>query len=176
MKVLRAIKTMRAVRQFINKNVDDEVIVQILEAGRWAGSGKNVQPWRFVILKDRRTMERLAECGKYASHLREAAFAIVLVSPPVPRVEFDCGRAAQNMMLAAWSFGVGSCLASMHEENEAKGVLDIPIRMKLQQVIAFGYPRLDVTPTIEGKPLRQVLVSVGRKPLSEMVCYEKWRD
>jgi nitroreductase len=165
---------MRAVRQFIAKKVGDEIITQVLEAGRWAGSAKNVQPWKFIVVKDRKTLRRLAHCGRYASHLREAAFAIVIVSEPAPIAEFDSGRAAQNMMLAAWSLGVGSCIATMHQKDDAKKVLGMPNNKKLHQAISFGYPDVSVTPTIEGKPPRDVLASMGRKPLSEIARYEHW--
>ncbi len=172
MEVYAAIKTIRAVRQFEQKEVSGEIKKRILEAGRWAGSSKNTQPWHFIVLSKRETLNRLAECGYYASHLREAAFAITVVSEP--RSDFDCGRAIQNMMLAAWGHGVGSCIASMHRETGAKRVLGIPGNLKLQQVISFGYPSLGVTPTIEGKPLRDVLPSLGRKPLSQLVHHDKW--
>jgi nitroreductase len=76
------------------------------------------------------------------------------------------------MMLAAWGEGVGSCIASMHRDADAKGVLGIPDRLKLQQVVAFGYPRPNVVPTIEGKPLKDVLASTGRKPLQDIVYNE----
>jgi len=173
-KVFRAIRTMRAVRQFIEKKVDDETVTQVLEAGRWAGSAKNIQPWKFIVIKDRITLGRLAQCGRYASHLSEAAFAVVIVSEPAPIAEFDSGRAAQNMMLAAWSLGVGSCIATMDQEDDAKKVLGMPNDKKLHQAISFGYPDVGVTPTIEGKPPREVLASMGRKPLSEIVRYEHW--
>jgi nitroreductase len=163
---------MRAVRQFTEKSVDDEMIRRILEAGRWAGSSKNTQPWRFVVVSKRETLSHLAQCGYYASHLREAAFAVVVVAEP--HDDFDCGRAIQNMMLAAWGGGVGSCIATMHREADAKKALGIPANLKLMQAISFGYPQLGVMPTIEGKPLKDVLSSVGRKPLSEIAHYEKW--
>lgn len=174
MDVYRAIRTMRAVRQFTVDEVDDATVERILEAGRWAGSSKNVQPWQFIVVKDRETLRLLAQCGNYASHLCEAAFAIVVVTEQTFRADFDSGRAAQNMMLAAWGQGVGSCIASMHRESDAKEALGIPKQFKLQQAISFGYPRSGVRPTIEGRPLKDVLASTGRKPLSEIVDYEKW--
>ncbi|HEX9076173.1 MAG TPA: nitroreductase family protein, partial [Anaerolineae bacterium] len=88
------------------------------------------------------------------------------------RADFDSGRAIQNMMLAAWGEGVGSCIASMHREADAKVVLGILDHLKLQQVIDFGYPRPNVVPTIEGKPLKDVLASTGRKPLKDIVYKE----
>jgi len=172
--VFRAIRTMRAVRQFVDRKVGDEMITQILEAGRWAGSAKNVQPWKFIVIKDRKTLDRLADCGAYASHLREAAFAIVIASERARIVEFDSGRVAQNMMLAAWDLGIGSCIATMQREANAKSVLGMPNEKKLHQAISFGYPDESVMPTIEGKPPREVLASLGRKPLSEIVCHDRW--
>jgi len=174
MDVYHAIKTLRAVRQYTDQSIGDEIITRILEAGRWAGSAKNTQPWQFIVVKERETLNRLAGCGTYASHLREAAFAIVVVAEPTPRADFDSGRAVENMMLAAWGEGIGSCIASMHREADAKKVLGIPEHLKLQQAIAFGYPRTDVTPTIEGKPLKDVLAALGRRPLAEIVHHERW--
>ena len=127
-----------------------------------------------VVVKNRETLNHLAECGRFSSHLRDAPFAIIVVSEPTPRADFDSGRAIQNMMLAAWGNGVGSCIASMHQETDAKKILGIPENLKLQQAIAFGYPRLNVTPTIEGKPLPDVLAQMGRRSLDEIVHRERW--
>jgi nitroreductase len=160
------------VRQFTRKVVGDGTVKQILEAARSTASSKNTQPWHFVVVRKNETLSRLAECGYFASHLREAAFAIAIVA--APKNDFDCGRAAQNMMLAAWGQGVGSCVATMHREEEAKTALAIPDNMKLVQVISFGHPRRGVTPTIEGKPLKDVLASLGRRPLNEIAHYETW--
>ncbi len=169
-----AITTLRAVRQYRDAPVDDAIITRILEAGRWAGSAKNRQPWQYILVKRRDTLTRLATCGRYASHLREAAFAIIVVTELPARAEFDIGRTIQNMLLAAWADGVGSCIASLSHEDQAKQILSIPDNYKLQQAVAFGYPQRDVAPTIEGKPLQDVLASLGRKPLSEILHRETW--
>ncbi len=174
MDVFQAIKTLRAVRQYIDQPIPDETLTRILEAGRWAGSAKNTQPWRFIVVKQRDTLNRLAGCGNYASHLCEAPFAIVVVTEPPARGDLDSGRAIQNMMLAAWGDGVGSCIASMHRAADAKRLLGIPDGFALQQVIAFGYPQPGVVPTINGQPLKAVLKSTGRKLLADLVYYEKW--
>ena len=106
MNIYQTIKTMRAVRQYTDQPVGDELITRILEAGRWTGSAKNVQPWKFIVVKDRETLNRLAGCGNYASHLRQAPCAIVVVTEGIGRGDFDSGRAVQNMMLAAWGEGL----------------------------------------------------------------------
>src|SRR5208337_822947 len=177
MDVYRAITTMRSIRQFTQENVRDETITKILEAGRWAGSAKNTQPCQFIVVKNHEMLNRLAACGKYASHLREAAFSIVVVTEPVAlAAEFDSARAIQNMMLAAWDEGVGSCIATLQpDEDEAKRALAVPDDLKIQQAISFGYPSSG-TPTIEGKPLKDVLAQTGRKPLANIVHYEKWKQ
>ncbi len=174
MDVYQAIRTLRAVRQYTDQPVSDEIITRILEAGRWAGSAKNRQPWYFILIKNRETLKQMAKCGEYASHLPDAAFAIAVIGEPTLVLGFDSGRAVQNMMLAAWGDGVGSCIASMHRQADAKRVLDVPENMNLVQVVAFGYPQLNVEPTIEGKPLRAVLAATGRKSLAEIVYLEKW--
>lgn len=115
-----AILTCRAVRHFTETPISDDDLQRILQAGRWAGSAKNVQPWHFVVVRNRARLNQLAECGRYASHLRGAALAVVLVTSPGRWVDFDAGRAAQNMMLAAWLLGIGSCIASLHDEDRAR--------------------------------------------------------
>ncbi len=174
MNIFEAIKSLRAVRQYTDQPVGEEIVTRILEAGRWAGSSKNTQPWRFIVVRNCETLNRLAGCGNYASHLRDAPLAIVVVSEPSSRGDFDSGRAIENMMLAAWGDGVGSCIASMHREADAKRILGIPDTHRLQQVVAFGYPCPGVVPTIEGKPLAAVLASTGRKPLGDLVFQEQW--
>ncbi len=174
MDVYQAIRTLRAVRQYTDQPVSDEIITRILEAGRWAGSAKNVQPWIFILVQNRETLKRLAACGDYASHLPAAAFAIAVAGEPMLSLGFDSGRAIENMMLAAWGEGVGSCIASMHRQADAKRVLEMPERLNLVQVVAFGWPQPNVEPMIEGKPLRVALGRTGRKPLAEIVYRDKW--
>lgn len=168
------ILTCRAVRHFAGTPIPDEDLQRILEAGRWAGSAKNVQPWHFVVVKVRETLDRLAECGYYASHLRGAAVAVVLVTSPGRWADFDAGRAAQNMMLAAWSVGIGSCIASLHEDTRARTVLGVPADLQPHIAISFGYPLEDAPRTIEGRPREDVLASVGRHSLDQLVHWETW--
>ncbi len=173
MEAYQAIKTLRSVRHFLSRPVSDEVLNRILEAGRWTGSAKNVQPWQFIIVRNRETLDQLAGCGQFAGHLRGAALAIVIVTPPGWSGTFDAGRVAQDMMLAAWAEGIGSCIASMHDQDCARTVLGIP---QDHQVIAisFGYPQPNPPRTIEGRPREQVLANVGRRPLAELVHTDKW--
>jgi nitroreductase len=162
--VLELIRTQRATRQYTDEPVSDEAIRTILQAGRKAQSSKNSQPWQFVVVRDRETLQRLAACGKYAAHVPHAAFVIALVTS----VEngFDLGQAAAYLQLAAWEQGIGSCVTSMHELDKAKEVLGIPQELYFSIVLAFGYPK----PEEQVRPPRKA----GRKPLDEVARWEHW--
>ena len=175
MDTYKTVISLRAVRQFQDRPVPDAALHHILQAGRMSGSSKNTQPWWFIVIRDAATRQALSRCGDYASHLIGAPLAIAIVfDPQYYRGEFDSGRAAQNMMLAAWADGIGSCIASMHREDEAKAVLGVPQEYRLEHVISFGYPALQPDNTIEGKPRDRVLKRVGRKPMEDIVRREKW--
>src|SRR2546421_1284387 len=104
MTVPELIRTKRAVRQFTNEPLSEEAIRTILNAGRRAQSSKNTQPWHFIAIRDRATLQQLAQCGAYAGHLAGAPFAIALISSVADG--FDLGQAAANMQLAAWELGL----------------------------------------------------------------------
>ncbi|MCX6046605.1 MAG: nitroreductase family protein [Chloroflexi bacterium] len=175
MDIYAALKTVRSVRQYRDEPVDDAIINRIIEAGRWAGSAKNTQPWQYILVKRRETLAQLSTYGGYASHLRNAAFAILVITEEAARAEFDAGRTIQNMLLAAWADGVGSCVVSLGQDSGVKPLLGIPDQYKVQQAVAFGYPAPNVVPTVEGKPLKEVLAALGRKPLNELLHTETWQ-
>ena len=162
MDVLEAIRTKRATRQFADRPVPDDVIRQIVDAGRRSQSSKNDQPWTFVVVRDRDTLKRLSECGQYAGHLAGAAFGVAIVAQP--GYDFDQGQAAAYLQLAAWNLGVGSCIGTLNESEKAKAVLGVPSEWHLEISISFGYPAQPPNPPKPG----------GRKPLDEVVRWEKW--
>ena len=179
MDALTCLLTLRAVRHYREIPIPDTVLHDILEAGRWCGSSRNSQPWQFVVIRDRATLQQLARLGSYAAHVAGASLAIALVMEGEGRgASFDAGRVAQNLMLAAHAHGVGSCIASISpEENEraALRLLEVPEGYSLRIVIAFGYPAPRAQDrTIAGQPRERVLVMIGRKPRSELVHYERF--
>ncbi len=170
MDAYKTIISLRSVRQFdLAKPISDEVLHRILQAGRMSGSSKNTQPWWFIVVHERETLNALSKCGDFAQHLAGAALAVAIVfDPQFYRGEFDSGRTAQNMMLAAWADGIGSCIASMHREADTKIVLGVPNDYRLQHIISFGYP----LPIEQGTPAVQ---RSGRKAMSEIVMNERWQ-
>jgi nitroreductase len=170
MNVSDAIRTKRAVRQFQDKPLPDEVVHAILNAGRRSQSSKNNQPWQFIAIRAKSILKALSETGTYAGHLAGAALAVaILVPDPDERFQtlFDAGQAAAYMQLAAWELGVGSCLASIYEPEKAQQILGYPADWQVRICISFGYP-LD-----EGM-LSAAPKKGGRKALVEMVHWEKW--
>ena len=166
------ILSLRAVRHFTDQPVPDEVLERILTAARWTGSAKNTQPWQFVVARSRQTLQELAAFGPYAGHMQGAAVGIVLAMPP--GTSFDAGRVTQNMMLAAWTVGVGSCIAYFREEDKVRALLGIPDTFQVNTAISFGYPLPNAPHTIDGQPIASVLARVGRLPLEDLVHWEKW--
>jgi len=163
MDAYKAIISKRDTRSYADRPIPDEVLTRILQAGRMAGSSKNSQPCRFVVLRNPERKRELAACGQFAQHVPSAAVAIAVVLVPDGGA-FDAGRAAQNMMIAAWNEGVASCPVSMHDADCAARVLGLPEGHRVAIVLAMGYPP-------EGGAQ-----SMGRArlPLGELVHYERW--
>jgi nitroreductase len=164
------ILSLRAVRRFdLSRPIEEAALHRILQAGRMSGSSKDSQPWWFIVIRERERLQAVALTGDYAQHLAGAAFAVAIVfDPKYYRGEFDSGRTAQNMMMAAWNDGIGSCIASMHREADCKAVLGVPPDYRLQHIISFGYP-LPVEQTIPAAPQRR------RRSLDEVVMAERWK-
>ena len=103
-------------RSYADKPIPPEALSRILQAGRMAGSAKNAQLSRFVVLEERERKQELAACGQFAAHIPSAALVVAVVMPKEGR-DFDAGRCAQNMMLAAHADGITSCPVSMHDQE-----------------------------------------------------------
>jgi nitroreductase len=171
MDTYQTILSIRSVRQFdLSRPIEEAALQRILQAGRMSGSSKDSQPWWFIVVTEREQLQALSQTGNYAQHVAGAACAIAIVfDPQFYRGEFDSGRTTQNMMLAAWHEDIGSCIASMHREDDCKAVLGVPQELRLQHIISFGYP-LPVDQSIAAVPKRP------RKPLAEIVMKERWNQ
>lgn len=169
MDVISTINNKRAVREFTEQPVSDAALQVILNAGRRAGSAKNMQPWHFIVLRDRQRLKALSECGTYAGHLAGANVGVaMLTADPAARwsIMFDLGRAAQNMMLAAWELGIGSVMATIYEPEKAREILQFPQEHHIRSAISFGYPVNDPA----ARPARKGM----RRTFDEVVHWEQW--
>jgi nitroreductase len=170
MNVSEAIRTKRAIRQFKETQLPDEVVHAILNAGRRSQSSKNNQAWQFIAIRDKEILKKLSTCGEWAGHIAGAALAVAILIPD-PNTKFqhlvDCGQAAAFMQLAAWELGVGSCPASIYEFEKAREILGFPPEWHLRLALSFGYP-LDEAAL--GTPPR----NGGRRAFEELVHWDKW--
>ena len=162
----RHILSLRVVRRFLPEPIPAEEMTAVLEAGRWTGSAKNRQGWAFVVVDDRPGLERLATAGNFTGPLLGAAAAVVLVRPPGGH-DFDLGRVAQNMMLAAAARGLGSCPIALHLRDRAREVLALPEGHEGTWAIALGYP--DEEAEVEQRRQAAAIGMSGRRPLAELV-------
>lgn len=168
-----AIRRKRAVREFADRPLDPGHVERILDAGRRAHSSKNLQRWAFIVVRDREQLQALSTLGPYAGHVAGAAAAVALVTPD-PRapgaplsVMWDLGGAAAQMMVAAWELGVGSCPATVYEQDRARELLGYPADMHCEYLLSFGYP---ADPGLLARPNRPG----GRHPAEDLVHEERW--
>ena len=173
MDVWTAIRTKRMVRDFLDRPLDTAHLARIVDAGRHAGSSKNQQRWDFIVIEDRATLKRLAEVGPFAGHIARAAAAVALVTPDphAPNaplsITWDAGLAAENMLLAAWELGVGSCPATVYEQERARSILQFPTDRFCGYILSFGYPKEAADLTRPPKP-------GGRRSLDEVTHRDRW--
>ncbi len=168
-----AIDSVRVVRAFTDRPLEPAALERILNAGRRAGSSKNLQRWAFIVCSDREHLRELSTVGPFAAHLAGATVAVALVTPD-PHVEgaplsieFDIGRAAQNMVLAAWELGIGSVPATVYDHPRVAELLGLPDGMHCEYLLSFGYPADEAALTAPKRP-------GGRRPLAELVHQERW--
>ncbi len=166
MEVFDCIRNRRTVREFRPDPIPEEVLRKILQAGRWAPSSSNSQPWHFVVVQDPATLKRLGEIATQGTFVANAPVVIAIVMDNAPRPQLDAGRAIQQMELVAWSEGLGTCFVGVRQEEQqraVKSLLGIPAELELITVMPYGYR---VTGTQR--------VGTPRKAISEMVHREKF--
>jgi nitroreductase len=172
MRETELIRSLRAVRQFSKREIPDDVLRDILVAGRWTGSSKNTQPWDLIVVKNRETLVALSKCGRFAGHLAGATLAIALVMHGDDAWTcMDEGRLMQNVMLAAWAHSVGSCIGSIYpkdNEQRARDLLSVPSNRFVRTALSVGYP---ASPQALRLPANAP-VPKGRRPLEDVVSWE----
>ena len=146
METFERISTKVEVREFSHRAVTPDIQLKVLEAARMTGSSRNTQHWRFILVKDRANLDRLADSSTTGPWVRGSNFAIiVLTDPKVPGYMIDTGRVLQDMQLAAWDLGVGSGIYTGVDEQKLRRDFRIPDNLKPTAFLGFGYPVKKVT-------------------------------
>ncbi len=168
MDVLEAIKNRRSIRQYKSDPVDDETVNTVLEAAHWAPSWGNTQCWRFIVVRDAKIKNELANTllkvkvdndwveNAAARALRQAPVAIVLCaelgkagfrsdgSPAIDKREwwfmFDVALAMENLVLAAHALGLGTVIIGGFDAKKAAEVLEVPTELSVVTMTPLGIP------------------------------------
>jgi len=163
MDVREAILNRRSIRKYTDESVDDEKVREILEAGRWAPSGLNNQPWRFVIVKEKK--EELASLTKYSRIIRDASLCIAVFLDSASSYDrtkdiLAIGAAIQNMLLCAYSLGIGTCWLGeiLNKKENVNTILEVSREMELMAVIALGYSK--ERPTATRKGVKELVIGI----------------
>ena len=145
MDVFLAVVSKREVRAYADRPLPEDAVRRLLQAGRLAGSSRNRQARRFVVLRDG-ALARAAEGVWSPENVRGAALAVAIVIRGKGPTGFDAGRAAQNMMLAAWGDGIGSCPNGIANPEALAAVIGHADDEQVATVLSFGYPARPVDP------------------------------
>ena len=166
MDVVKAIRERRSIRKYKSTEVEAEKIQTILQAGRWAPSASNKQPWHFVVVRDETMRKKFAEVHNYGRFMAESPVVIVVLGDPAkhPRYHLaDPHNAVQNMLLAAYHEGLSTCWMGVRDtdiEPKFKELLGVPDDLRVICSISVGYGNQERNST--------------RFPFDEIVSWEKF--
>lgn len=172
MDVLEVIKSRRSVRTFQNREVTQETVNQLLDAARWSPSAGNVQPWAFVVVSKQNLKHNLSLAAYGQKDLEEAPVVIVVCADEKQAEERygqkgkalyclqDTAAATQNILLMAYSLGLGTCWIGAFKEEETRKVINAPKNMRPVAMIPVGYPN-ETPQTRDRRPLTDIVYKDG---------------
>lgn len=160
-----AIISKRDLRVYTDQPIADDVMHRILQAGRMAGSAKNIEVNRLVLVTDQAVQDALAEAGDFSSWIGTSAAIVGFASPTAELRQFDVGRQAQNMMIAAHAEGVASCPVTLQHADRTRAAVGLPDDWAMGMVITLGYS----VPDHPESPLKRTRVS-----LDDLVMHNRW--
>lgn len=159
MKLYEVLLSRRSIRQFKSQPIPMEILEKLVNSARLAPSAANIQPLEFVVVDEEEVRKKIFSCLRWAAYItpqgdprpghEPMAYIIILVNTELKEkgYEYDAGAAIENMILAAWEQGIGSCWLLSVERNKIQDVLEIPKTHKIDSVLALGYP--DEEPLVE---------------------------
>lgn len=167
------IEKRKSIRSYKPQDVEEEKLNYILQAFRKAPSAKNLQPWKLIVVKDKKKISDLSIACNNQTFISEAPILIVACAKEdeaygvmggyMNSYPVDVALALEHLILAATEKGLGTCWIGAFKEKLVKDLLDVPDNVRVVAITPVGYP------AIEGR-------TRGRKPISEIVCYDKYID
>ena len=163
---LKFLRRLRAVKRFTTEPVTQETVENILEVGRWSGSGSNRQPWEVVVVRDPEVKRKLGEWGAQPAATAAVVFLIVTTSDSAA---FDEGRLAERLLLGAAAQGLGSTVATLKGDgiSAAKELLGIPAERRACTTVNVGYTDAEARTARPPNPQ-------PRKPMVEFAHWDRY--
>ncbi len=168
MDVYEAMRQRRSVRKFEDRDIPDDVLNRVLEAGVLAPTGRNLQGWKYVVVRDLETKQQLADASEQAFIATAQVVAAVVSLDPdremycgIQAGPVDCAIVIDHMTLASVAEGLGSCWIGHFDQDKCRDILGVPAPAKIIEMLVLGYPG----------------DSAGdkkRKNLDELACWEKF--
>jgi nitroreductase len=166
MEALEIIKKRRSIREYKDKSIPRDIIERIIDAGRFAATARNVQPWEFIVVTQAASLEKIASLAENGRFIVQAKACIAVFCSDTKYYLEDGCAATENILLAAASLGIGSCWVAGDKKPYAADIgslLKVPVSFKLVSLIALGYPKL------EGS-----FRSTQKRGLQELLHWEKF--
>jgi len=156
---LQFLKDRRTIRSFQEKMIADKEIEMILEAGRWAPSASNRQPWEFVVIKNEVKKQELAKIARYGKFIEYAPLIIAIIGKIKQNPNWyiqDTSLVSMNMMLMAWALGIGTCWIGSMDREKAKEILELGKNDFVLTVLPMGYIEGEIPKPKNRKPLEKI--------------------
>jgi len=168
MDLMQAIRARRSIRDYQDRPVEEEKLQAVLQAGRLAPSARNMQDWKFIVVKDAATRQKLARAARDQQFVGQAPVVIaacgtsdLVMTCGQPTYPIDVAIALDHMTLAAAALDLGTCWIGAFYEDQVKEILGVPHKIRVVALLPLGYPAEEPAP----RP---------RKNLDEIVAWEHW--
>ena len=160
---LEFLKNRRTIRSFQEKKVSDKEIEMILEAGRWAPSASNRQPWEFIVIKNEEKKQELAKLAYYGKFIGDAPIVIAIIGKIKQNPRWyiqDTSLVSMNMMLMAWALGIGTCWIGSMDREKVKEILELGENDFVLTVLPMGYIKGKIPEPTYRKALEKVVKEI----------------
>ena len=174
MDLFEAIGKRRSIRTYTKEDVSEETVEKLIDAARWAPSAGNIQPWEFIIIRNGETKRKLSAAALGQTSIEEAPVVVVVCANQKRSARGygqrgstlyclqDTATATQNLLLAAYALGLGTCWIGAFKEEEARQVLNLPMDVRPVAIIPVGHSAENP-------------MAPSRRPLTEIIHYENFK-
>lgn len=156
---IKTIKTRRSIRSYEAKPISNEILEELINCARLAPSGRNVQPWEFVVITEKNMLDKISRIAEYGAFIKDAGACILVICEDTKYYLEDGSAATENILLAAKSLGIGTCWVAGDKKPYCSDILKLvnaPPGHKLVSIISLGYSSEEVG-THGKKNLKEVL-------------------